>query len=74
MSCFSLSASCHGSHRNAEAALEYLHFLDENELLDGAGLISDNATKDLTLSHNLVDISYSKLGRVGKCVDPSFRI
>ena len=26
---------------NAQAALEYLDFLDENELLDGAGVISD---------------------------------
>ena len=42
MSCFSLSATCHGSHRDAEAALEYLDFLDENEPLDGAGLISDD--------------------------------
>ena len=34
--------TCHGSHRDADAALEYLDFLDENELLDGAGLISDD--------------------------------
>ena len=40
MSCFSLSATCHGSHRDAETALEYLDFLEENEPLDGAGVIS----------------------------------
>ena len=40
MSCFSLSATCHESHGDAEAALEYLDFLDESETLDGAGLIS----------------------------------
>ena len=34
----SLSATCHRSHRDEEAALEYLDFLDENEQLDGAGL------------------------------------
>ena len=42
MSCFPLSAICHGSHRDAEAALEYLDFLEENKPLDGAGVISDD--------------------------------
>ena len=41
MSCFPLTTICHGSHRDAEAAWEYLDFLDENEPLDGAGVISD---------------------------------
>ena len=36
----SLSATCHRCHRDAEAALEYLDSLDENEPLDGAGVIS----------------------------------
>ena len=34
-------------------------------------------SEDLTLSHNLVNISFSKidkLGLVGKCMDHSFRI
>ena len=38
----SLSATCHGSHRDEEAALEYLDFLDENEPLDRAGMIADD--------------------------------
>ena len=33
----SLSATCNGSHRDAEATLEYLDFVDENELFIGAG-------------------------------------
>ena len=49
MSCFSLSATCHGSHRNAEAALEYLDFLDKNEPLDSAGLISDDDGRAISL-------------------------
>ena len=47
MSCFPLSATCHGSH--AEAALEYLDLLDENEPLDGAGVISDDDGSALSL-------------------------
>ena len=42
---FSLSANCHGSHKDVEGALEYLDFLDENGPLDtndGNGLISDD--------------------------------
>ena len=50
VSCFSLSlslslplsATCDGSDRDAEAGLEYLYVLDDNEPLDGAGLISDS--------------------------------
>ena len=42
MSCFPLSATCHGSHRDAEAALELVDFLDEKEPLDDAGVISDD--------------------------------
>ena len=38
VSCFSLPATCQGSHRYAEATLEYLNFLDQNEPL-GAELI-----------------------------------
>ena len=49
MSCFPLSAICHGSHRDAEAALEYLDFLDENEPPDGAGVISDNDGSAISL-------------------------
>ena len=50
MSCFPLSATCHGSHRDAEAALEYLDFLDENEPLDGAGVISDDNCSAMSLA------------------------
>ena len=49
MSCFPISASCHGSHRDAEAALEYLDFLDEKEPLDGAGVISDDDGSAISL-------------------------
>ena len=42
MSCFSLSLTCHGSHRDGKAALKYMDFLDKNEPLDNAGLISDD--------------------------------
>ena len=45
----SLSASCHGINRDAEAALEYLDFLDENETLDGAGVISDEDDSAISL-------------------------
>ena len=46
------------SHRAAEAALEYLDFLDENEQLDGAGLISDdNGTEILLPSDCRLEIS-----------------
>ena len=37
------------SHRDAEAALEYLDFLDENEPLDGAGVISDDYGSAISL-------------------------
>ena len=50
MSCFPLSATCQGSHRDAEAALEYVDFLDENEPLDGAGVISDDDGSAISLS------------------------
>ena len=49
MSCFPLSAICHGSHRGAEAALECLDFLEENESLGGAGVISDNDGRVISL-------------------------
>ena len=58
VSCFSLSATCHGSHRDAEAALEDLDFLDDNEQLDGAWLISDNNGSVISLSsHGVLEIS-----------------
>ena len=58
MSCFSLSATCLRSHRDAEAALKYLDFLDENEPLDGAGLISDDdGSYILLLSDDGLEIS-----------------
>ena len=49
VSCFSLSATCQWSHRNAEVALEYLDCLDENEPLYGAGLISDDDDGTISL-------------------------
>ena len=49
VSCFPLSVICRGSHRDAEAALEYLDFLDENEPLDGAGVISDDNGSAISL-------------------------
>ena len=39
----------HESHRDAKAALKYLDFLDENEPLDGAGLISDEDGSAISL-------------------------
>ena len=49
MSCFSLSVTCHRNHRDTEAVLEYLDFLDENEPLEGAGLISDDDGSSILL-------------------------
>ena len=49
MSCFPLSATCQGSQRDAEAALEYLDFFDENGPLDGAGVISDDDGSAISL-------------------------
>ena len=48
MNCFSRSPTCHGSHRD-EATSEYLDFLDKNEPLDGAGLISDDGSSSILL-------------------------
>ena len=53
VSCFPLSATCHGSYRDAGAALEYLDFLDENEPLDGAGVISDDDGSAISLSSDV---------------------
>ena len=52
VSCFSLPATCHRSHWDTEAALEYLDFLDKNEPLDGAGMISDNDGSAISLQSN----------------------
>ena len=49
MSCLPLSVACHGSHRDVEAVLEYLDFLDENEPLDGAGVISDDDSSAISI-------------------------
>ena len=55
VSCFPLSATCYGSHRErqpwgeAEAALEYLNFLDKKEPFDGAGGISDDDGSAISL-------------------------
>ena len=49
VSCLPLSATCRGSHRDAEAALEYLNFLDENQPLDGAGVIADDDGSAISL-------------------------
>ena len=56
MSCFPLSATCHGSQRDAEAALEYLDFLDENEPLDGAGVISDDDGSAISLPSDVFNM------------------
>ena len=53
MSCFPFSATCHGSHRNAEAALEYLDFLDENKPLDSTGVISDDEGSAISLQSDV---------------------
>ena len=53
VSCFSLSASCHGSHRDQRQPLVYLDFLDENEPLDGAELISDDDGSAIVLSSDV---------------------
>ena len=42
MGSFSLSASCHRSHRDVEGVLEYPDFLDKNGPLDRDGLISND--------------------------------
>ena len=52
MSCFLLSATCPRSHRDAEAALEYLDFLDENEPLLGDGMISDDDGSAISLPND----------------------
>ena len=58
MSCFPLSATCHRSHRDAEAALEYLDFLDEKKPLDDAGVISDDDGSAILLQcHGRLEIS-----------------
>ena len=49
VSCFPLSATCHGSHRDAEAALKKLEFLDEKEPLDDAGVISEDDGSAISL-------------------------
>ena len=55
VSCFPLSATCYGSHRErqpwgeAEAALEYLDFLDKKEPFDGSGVISDDDGSAISL-------------------------
>ena len=49
MSCFPLSATCHGNHRDAEAALELVDFLDEKEPLDDAGVMSDDDGSAISL-------------------------
>ena len=58
MRCFPLSATCQGSHRDAEAALEYLDPLDEN---DGAGVISDDDGSAISLpSDGGLEISFTE--------------
>ena len=49
MRCFTLAATCQGSHRDVEAALEYLDFFDKKELLDSAGVISDDDGNAISL-------------------------
>ena len=70
MSCFPLSASCHRSHGDAEEALEYLKFLDENKPLDGAGVISDDDGSAISLpSDDGLEISGTEVESEAKSRD-----